>query len=442
MARRNANKYLNLKKIILGVLLLILGVWLTNVGYAKPNLSWERLFWLCGSLFVASAGLALTMTKDMFWANTCRIFVGMVFVYSGFVKIVDPLGSTYKFTDYFEAWHIGFMEPYALPLAVFMSLAELVVGFAVVLNCFMWLSSYGALIFMVYFTPVTLYLAFQEQASGKELVHDCGCFGDSLILSNWQTFVKNIILLVPTLVFFAKRTRFESIFLGKIQAVVVSIAIIFGLGIAYWGLEHLPIIDFRPYKIGSNIPEKMAIPPGAPQPKYDTFLYYKNKKTGEQKEFTLQNYPQDTTWEFVDTKNILVEEGYVPAIHDFSISNTKEGDITDIVLQDKNYNFLLVCYNINKTETDDFGKINKLYAWCQQSGLGFRCLTSSVENEVASFVKKTGAQFSFYNTDAVTLKTIVRANPGLVVLKNGTVVAMWHHNDIPDVAYFKKLTGK
>jgi hypothetical protein len=186
----------------------------------------------------------------------------------------------------------------------------------------------------------------------------------------------------------------------------------------------------------------MAIPPGAPQARYDTFLEYKEKKTGVKKMFTLQNYPQDTLWEFVDSKNVLIQEGYVPPIHDFTISNATEGDITAVVLDDKNYHFLLVAYALDKAETDNMSRINTLFNWCQRKGVAMRCLTSSVDTEIETFKKETHARFPFYSTDPTTLKTMIRANPGLMLIKNGTVIDMWHSNDIPDVEYFEKRLNK
>jgi len=442
MPRRTPNKYKNIKRIILGGLIIVLGCWLVNYSYYKPNISWERLFWLIGSVLILSWGLALFTCREQFRLNTFRIFVGMVFIFSGFVKSVDPLGSSYKFTDYFEAWHMTFMEPYALWLAVILSLAELMVGVALVCNIYLQFASLGALIFMLYFTPITLYLAFQQNLSGKELVHDCGCFGDAMILSNWQTFIKNIFLLIPTIALFRKWKKLLPLLTENTQLISLGVFGLIGAAIMYIGLEHLPIIDFRPYKIGTNIPQMMQIPPGAPQPKYDTRLFYKNLKTGEKREFNLENYPKDSTWVFVDTKNVLVEEGYVPKIHDFSITNTTEGDITDIVLSDAHFNFLLIADDLRKTDDKNIAKIRVLAEWCAKNAVPFRCLTSSIEKDIDAFKRKTGLSCSFYSTDQTTLKTIVRANPGLVLLKKGTVINNWHGNDIPTPSEFSYTVNK
>ena len=439
MPRRGAEKYSEIKKIVWGAIFVIVGCVLFNMSYFLTNLSWERLNWLIGSLLLISWGFALFTSKGNTLANLSRIFVGFVFTYSGFVKAVDPLGSAYKFSEYFETWHLTFMEPYAVPLSVILSISELAVGLALIFNLFLEYASLGALIFMVYFTPVTLFLAFQQNLSGKELVHDCGCFGDAMVLTNWQTFVKNIILLIPTIIVFKARIIIRPLLLESTQLIMIGIFLLFGAGVEYMGMEHLPIIDFRPYKIGTNITKSMSIPAGAPQPKYEYHLFYKNNKSGETKEFSLENYPKDASWTFVDTKNIMIEEGYVPPIHDFSIVNATEGDITQMVLADRNYNFLVVAYDITKTDTKHIKRFTELYDWCKSKGIGFRCLTSSVERDIALFKRKTGVQFPFYTTDAITLKTIVRSNPGLVMIKSGTVKNMWHHNDIPKIDYFEEF---
>src|ERR1035437_3857258 len=222
MPRRGAEKHKEIKKIIWGGIITIIGCILFTMSYNKPNLSWERVNWLIVSLLSISWGLALFTSKGNNWSNVGRIFVGFVFTYSGFVKAIDPLGSAYKFTEYFDSWHLKFMQPYAIPLAVILSISELVVGLALLFNLVLEYAALGALIFMVYFTPVTLYLGFQENLSGKELVHDCGCFGDALIITNWQTFYKNIILLIPTILVFKKRFKIKPILLESSQLIMVG----------------------------------------------------------------------------------------------------------------------------------------------------------------------------------------------------------------------------
>ncbi len=364
-----------------------------------------------------------------------RILLGAVFVFSGYVKAVDPLGFGYKINDYLTAFNTQWLEPLAFPVAILLIVLEFGVGLMLLANVKVKYAAWIVVAFMAFFTPVTLYLAFQEMMTGHEMVHDCGCFGDAWVISNWETFFKNLFLLIPTAIVFIRRETFSSPFNTKTDTIIVAGIVAAGLWINIHSYRHLPIHDFRPYKIGTNIVEGMAIPDGAPQAKYDTYLYY--SKDGETKEFTLQNYPQDTSWTFVDSKNVLIEKGYEPPIKDFSIVSDEEGDITDMVLADTNYSILVVAYSLPKTSYRHQDKLDELYAYCEQSGLGFRALTSSTSDELARYRDESGAKYPMYGTDPITLKTIIRANPGIVLLKRGTIVNKWHANDLPPLNELK-----
>ena len=206
--------------------------------------------------------------------NICRILVGIVFIYSGFVKGVDPLGSDYKFTDYFNAFGMSWMGFSTLFFSFLLSMAEFLIGICLFLNIKLKTAAWGAILFMGFFTPLTLVLAI------KNPVTDCGCFGDALILTNWETFWKNIILLAMTLVIFYTRDKYKSIFNFLEQTVLLVGTIIFMFCIQWYSFRHLPIVDFRPYAIGKNISEGMTIPDGAPHDEYAITLKYKNKQTG------------------------------------------------------------------------------------------------------------------------------------------------------------------
>lgn len=207
-----------------------------------------------------------------------------------------------------------------------------------------------------------------------------------------------------------------------------------------YSYNHLPIFDFRPYKVGVNIPEAMTIPQDAPKAKYENIFYYKNKNTGEVKKFTEQNYPWKDTlnWAFENMESNLIQEGYRPPIHDFSIESRDGENVTDFFLYDKNYVFMLVAYDLSKTSTKSQDKINTLADWAQENGMSFICLTASLPDEAQAFAEETGAPYEFFNTDEITLKTIIRSNPGLVVIKDGTILGKWHYNDIPTPEEFQK----
>ncbi|HBO25773.1 MULTISPECIES: BT_3928 family protein [Culturomica] len=370
-----------------------------------------------------------------FLLNICRILIGLVFIFSGFVKGIDPLGSDYKFTDYFNAFGMSWMNFSALFFSFLLSMAEFIIGICLFLNIKTKLASWGALLFMAVFTPLTLILAI------KNPVTDCGCFGDALVLTNWETFFKNIILLVMVLLVFFNRKRFKSIFNVLEQSVILTGSIIFMFCIEMYSYRHLPILDFRPYAVGANITEGMTTPEGAPHDEYSTTLKYKNKNTGEIKEFDESNFPwQDTlNWEFHSSSQKLLKEGYKAPIHDFVIEHPEYGDITEEVLNDDDYTFLVVSYKLSKASAEAQDKLNKLAAYASENGYRFYGLTASNADEITDFVHKYNVNYSFCATDEIQLKTVIRSNPGLVLLKKGTIIDKWGHRDIPDA---DELKGK
>ena len=353
-----------------------------------------------------------------------RVIVGIVFIFSGFVKAVDPLGSTYKFMDYFDAFSMEFLSFMALPLAIVLSTLEFVIGFSLLFGTFKRITAWLLFIFMSFFAVLTFILAIYNP------VTDCGCFGDAIIMTNWQTFWKNVFLMIFTLILFNNRNKFEVSWHTKKQSIFISVPVIFSILLSVYCVKNLPIIDFRPYSVGTYIPEKMIIPDDAPRAEYETTLVY--EKDGIQKEFELENLP-DSTWEWVETRNNLISEGYIPPIHDFTIESLDGTDVTEIVLNDSKFTFLLIAFDLKKTSTRNMKEINELAMHAKESGSNFICLTASVQSEIKEFIDKTNAPYQFYNTDEITLKTIVRSNPGLVLLKQGKILGKWHHRNIPEI---------
>ena len=356
--------------------------------------------------------------------HTSRFVFGLVFVFSGFVKAVDPLGMTYNLQDYFVAFGGLFnsISDNAFVLAIALSTVELFIGLNLLFAIQVRRTAFLGLLFMLVMTPLTLYIALTNPVS------DCGCFGEALIITNWETFGKNIILLALILiVLFTTRPR-QAFFLLWIEWIAMASFIAFGIGISLYAYNHLPQIDFLPYKKGVNIAEAMKIPEGAAQDVYETtFIYEKN---GTQKEFTLENYPKnDSTWVFVDQKTILVEEGYKPAIHDFAIYNENLEDIVPDILDYKGYTYLLIMYDLNKAAEEGAKRAEKIYTNYKNTSMKFYALTTSTDEDITTFTQKTRITFPFYKSDPITLKTIIRANPGLVLIKNGTITGKWHWKD-------------
>ncbi len=359
--------------------------------------------------------------------SVSRIITGVVFIFSGFVKAVDPLGSAYKFADYFNAFHIGFLSPGALPLSIFLSSTELLIGITLLLGFRMRIAAWILLIFMSFFTLLTFILALTNP------VTDCGCFGDALILTNWQTFFKNIVLMVFVLVIFTGRSKF-TIVRGPTEewAVILlfySGAVIFSL----YNYHHLPLLDFRPYSVGTNINDGMIIPPGAPEDEYKTELIYKNKESGKESVFTMENFPRDTvSWQFVDARSELVKKGYEPPIHNFNIVAPDGNDITSHILSEPGFTFILISYDAAEADTGAIRSANDLFHLSQtMPALDFYAVTASNEDVLSTIRQNTGIGYDFCLADEITLKTIVRSNPGLLLVKDGTIIAKWGRKDFP-----------
>ncbi len=260
-------------------------------------------------------------------------------------------------------------------------------------------------------------------------VEDCGCFGDAVKLTNWQTLGKNVVLLL-CIAIVAKWPDAMVRFISKPnQWIAINFTVIYSFATSIYCLYTLPVFDFRPYHVGANLLKGMEIPEGAQQPEFETTFIM--KKNGQTKEFSLENYP-DSTWTFVDSKTVQTKAGYEPPIHDFSMENPLTGeDLTDQILSSAGYTFLLVAPHLEQANDSNFGDINQIYDYAKQYGYQFYCLTASNKKAIAFWQDITGAEYPFLFTDETTLKTIIRSNPGLLLLKNGTVIQKWSHNALP-----------
>lgn len=360
------------------------------------------------------------------WANACRFLLGGVFIFSGFVKAVDPLGSQYKIQDYLEAFHMVSWFPSFFPLliGVILSAIEFSVGVFLFLGIRKTTATWLALLLMAFMTPLTLYLALVNPVS------DCGCFGDAWVLTNWQTFWKNIVLLIAAISVLKWKNLIIRFITIKMEWIISLYTFLFVFALSGYCLTKLPILDFRPYKIGQSIREGMTIPEGAKPTVFESVFVL--QKNGEKKEFTLDNYP-DSTWKFIEARTIVKVKGYEPPIHDFSIMDMESGeDITDSVLADKGYTFLLVAHRIEEADDSNIDLINEIYDYSVEHGYRFYCLTSSLDYQIEQWKDKTGAEYPFCLVDDITLKTMIRSNPGLMLIKDGTVFNKWSDSELPD----------
>ncbi|MFV0471510.1 MAG: BT_3928 family protein [Paludibacteraceae bacterium] len=352
-----------------------------------------------------------------------RIVLGAVFLFSGFVKAIDPLGSTYKIQDYLTSFGESFVvfHPAALPAAVALSTLELLVGFCFLFKIKLKTTSIVALIFMSVMLPLTLYIALNNP------VTDCGCFGDALVLSNWNTFYKNVALFVMILLTLTYHKKMRNLFLPGVEWSLILVFVVAGVGLSGYSYRHLPMMDFRPYKIGVNIPEAMKTPQGMPADKYDTKLIY--EREGVKKEFTIDNYPKDSTWTFVEQKTILVSKGYEPPIHNFEIIDEQGNNITDDVMHYQGNTYLVIMYDLTKSVSKGADKAELLFDKTNSNEDRFYALTSASDRDIEKFKRETGISFSFYKTDPITLKTIIRSNPGFVKIKDGVITGKWAWRD-------------
>lgn len=360
--------------------------------------------------------------------NLCRIIVAVTFIFSGFVKAIDPIGTQYKLQDYLGAIGMAGILPNwtLLAVAVFLAAIEFCIGIFLLFAIQRRLISKLTVAFMAFMTMVTVWIVVADP------VKDCGCFGDALHLTNTETLIKNIVLLVCSLAIMYRPLAMFRFVSKSNQWIVTNYTIVFILVSSGLSLYYLPIFDFRPYHIGVNIPRGMEIPKGAKLPQFKTtFIMEKN---GQRKEFTLDNYP-DASWKFIDSKTVQTSEGYIPPIHDFSITDNKTGlDLTNSVLSHKGYTFLLISPHLETADDSNFGDIDRLYEYAQSYDIPFYCLTASTTKAIKRWIDLTGAEYPFCITDEAVLKTIIRSNPGLLLLKDGAIINKWSHNNLPNEA--------
>lgn len=357
--------------------------------------------------------------------NICRFILAVTFIFSGYVKAIDPLGTLYKLKDYAAAMALNDILPdWALVIvAIALGALEFSLGVFMLFAVRRHMVSKLTLALMSVMTALTVWIYIADP------VKDCGCFGDALKLTNGETLLKNIVLIAcATLV--AWRPVDMARFISRTnQWIVRYYTITYIVVTSVYCLYTLPIFDFRPYRVGMNIKQGMEIPEGAEQPEFEsTFILRKN---GVTREFTLDNYP-DSTWEYVDTKTVQTKKGYEPPIHDFAITTNDTGeDITEQVLTKKGYTFLLVSPRLAVADDSNFGDIDQIYEYAEENGVDFFCLTASTNEDIERWRELTGAEYTFCNADETTLKTMIRSNPGLILLKDGTIIGKWSHNALP-----------
>ena len=362
-------------------------------------------------------------------ASISRILLGLVFIFSGVVKAIDPLGTVYKIEDYLKAFGGFFTEllPMAEVAAWALIILELLLGVCMVLNIRSQWTAWVSLLFYLVMTPLTLYIALTNPVS------DCGCFGDAVVLTNWQTFWKNVVLIILAIVLVACRKHTRQLWSNWMEVVLTVLTIVAAVAFMTWTRLHLPLKDFRPYKVGNHLPTLMEYPDDAEPDVYEYSFVY--EKDGVEQTFTLENYPKgDSTWTFVRSNSKLIKKGYEPPIHDFEIINAEGEDLTWDILESEEPVTLVVMYDLKKADKKQMAKVVNLLGdeAMRQEGdeAGVYILTGSGTDDIINFCLEYPALSDCICTcDPVTLKTIVRANPGAIVVQNGTVMDKYNLRD-------------
>lgn len=351
-------------------------------------------------------------------------FVGVLFIFSGFVKAIDPLGTAYKMTEYFHEFNMMFMDDFALSFAVFMIVLEFVLGFALLLGYQKNITINLLLLTIVFFTFLTGYTAITDK------VTDCGCFGDFIKLKPIQSFYKDIFLTVLILILLWKKNSLEPL-MSKFPSLVLLVLITLSTTAYCFNnfYFNIPQFDFRPYKVGNYIPDLMTVPEDR-KPIKDFVFVYKNKKSGEIQEFKVDELGNVTDeFEFVDRKEIVIREGELPKINNFRVDNENGEDISDELLNDSNYAFWIIAYDLNNTHLQAFEtSLENIASKAKNNGYRIFAVSSSNPSVLKENIKPS---YPFYGGDATFLKTIIRSNPGLVIVKNGTVMAKYHYKHLP-----------
>ena len=358
--------------------------------------------------------------------TVCRFVLAVVFIFSGFVKAIDPLGTQYKIQDYLDAFGWTDVFPGFVPFlaSALLGILEFCLGVYLFFGIRRIIAPRAVVAVMAVMTPLTFWLALENPVS------DCGCFGDAVVLSNWETFGKNVVLLAMSIVVLKWRKRIFPLVTTRFDWLIALYGFVYIFCMLIYCYRELPVFDFRPYHVGADIRQGMEIPEGEEPTVYETRFIL--QKDGVEKEFALEDYP-DSTWTFVDSRTIVKKQGYEPPVHDFSIMNHEDGeDVTEQILSDENYTFLLVAHQLGLADDNKIDLINELYDYCLEYGYVFYCLTSSSDEEIQEWRENTGAEYPFGLMDNITLKTMIRSNPGLMLLKGGKVIRKWSVDNFPD----------
>lgn len=362
-----------------------------------------------------------------FFITFSRLLIGSVFVFSGFVKGIDPLGTAYKLEDYFAAYGATWANDLSLGLSIFLCTVEFAVGVALLFNLRPKITAWALLLMMSFFSALTLYDAIYAP------VPDCGCFGDAIKMTNWQTFYKNVVLMLFTLVVFSTRNKPNNFLMKGFQTAILSFFGLIFMFFSIYNYRHLPMMDFRPWKVGNEML-------GDPNAETNVYLVYKNTATGELKEYLSPNYPWNDSvwlsqWEFIDQR---FESSSPDVAHNLKAEDVSGNDFTAYILESDTM-FVFVAYDLRAIGSKAAKKLVTTSHLLNKISSNQAMLTGSLPEEVIAFEQQNGLSVESFFADEVVLKTMIRANPGLMLLHRGKVMAKWHYNDFPDEKTLSRL---
>lgn len=370
------------------------------------------------------------MRNRLIW--TARILVGLLFIFSGLVKINDPLGFSYKLQEYFEVFHLAALDGLALSLAIILCTLEIVLGFGLLIGVARGKIAWGLLLLIIFFAFLTFYSAYFK------VVQTCGCFGDAIPLTPWQSFSKDLVLLVLVAFLFRERRHIQPLLPARAGVNALAAALGVSLALGWYTYSFLPLIDFLPYRVGANIPAEMQTPPGAAPDVYEVTYRLKNRKTGELREMSDREYLRSNIWKdnnwivSGDPESRLVQKGYTPPVRDLAIQDAQGNNYTNELLSNPFYNLIIVAYDLRHTNVNALGRLNALSInLAQNFNTRSVLLTSSSPADANAFAKAQHLAMEVFFADEVPLKSMVRANPGVLLMKGGTIVAKWHYHSVP-----------
>jgi len=372
------------------------------------------------------------LEKASVWIWAARIFVGLLFIFSGLIKANDPLGFSYKLVEYFEVFHITFLNFLALSMAIVLCSLEMILGFALLIGVRGRQVAWWLLGIIIFFAFLTFYSAVFK------VVQTCGCFGDAIVLTPWQSFSKDLVLLLLIIILFKNRSKINPLFTTKTSDRLLIIAIVLSFGVSFYTYNFLPVFDFLAYKVGVNIPDEMKTPAGAMPDEYEQTYHLKNNKTGAtkvmtDKEYLKTNIWKDNNWVIVGTPETrLVKKGFTPKIQDLTIQDAQRNDYTKELLSNPYYSLFIIADDLTQADTTAIDRLNALCINLTQNyNIRTILLTSSPASYAQAFAKQHHLVSEVFFSDGVPIKEMIRSNPGIMLIKNGTIINKWHYHTAP-----------